>query len=1352
MPAIDANLNILSASANYRAGDWASVGAQGSLDIQMGVAIRRGFDLNINAEALIKLDASVQKFLAIDAQAFATASAGVRAQLQTPIDLFSEAGAALRLQAQAQAAAGVQLGIGLSIGDFLEVVDSDPRLRGAPARLVRVLLEEASVGGGVLAKAAVAAMAYVNVSATGRLIPSGTVRPGFTVAVEKGAGLGAGAGIKGYVNFGLTDPRNLVRRSVDVAVGSTLDDLLALCTDARLARLLEELRTPLKIALRTTFEIGLELASNGGAFSAGAGPALSLRAVQVTLEESQRAILERAVRWAADELRQAIGQLTIGTSAWNATLTDRTALVAHLRAIPAEPFEATAANRAYWARVLDLASRIFVALGGLRNPTDPGAGPLATLYAASQLLFIAVERVSSGSARASVIGVQPAVAAEAFTGTVTAPADVLRRHINVTIGKPATTAISQQSLVTYLVEGRVLAAVAKSFPELEAIAVIVTGETPGALGAGLSTILSNIGAFTPAPGGGVDAQASLAAIVRGLRSYIETRIQGELLPLFEKSFDDAPPELRTYLDEVLLDSLGFVTDEVFGALLNWANGSSSAQVALREACSATLMQLFGRSLVVTADAVLARLMSGMSGAYRDLAGHVGDPGGLADILAGLPHPPTLGRADIAELLSETFLVLADASSPLEADRRARMRDLMYRMMDFRAASPDAKLAEQLMTDLGALNIQAGGGLALEFGALFADRLVAFVRAWLVHVGARILEEFVEIVDAIVATVQEWIEDLEALAQDLARRVEELLADITRLALAMEESFDEALESAASMVSALGATGAARTRLRNGLRGAVLHKASSVLSGLPGYDLVPGWATSQVDDAMEAAVDALLPDELLNPVLDALRGPALEAADFLRDVRDIEPGDDLTSAVLDLFLDRIEDAIADAFGGSNPRIPIAIRFKARATQQTIFGPVSLSFDVDFNLGSVRIPLGDVLDAVRGAARSIDAVVNAAEAVANKLASAIAAERELAATQTEYAVVEATKAETDMALAETRPAAIDAIIVSPGASSIVEGSLLLDIHLPGVPRSYLGLKPEEAERVHIWLNRTLLANDSFVVRSLGDDASAEAAKGRIAPIKPSKGSDLAVFPWQRGISTVRTAHPLLEARGTIRKSSGRAGKTSSISQSIVHQGIVQPAGLIGRLPEGLRLGRAVRESDRLNAEASAAPGLGLQRRLTPDQVQEGINTLVVAVVDGRGRHRVERQVTFVALPPQRRPKLPPSVRSGKKVPAPADVAFSLDALPPSIRERLANSIGRPDLAAQPAKAVASTKATFKAAGALGPWVSAPKTQRVKEVTAERVRAVDALRASRKPLQALRKAVVGRALRDAKPRETK
>ena len=60
-----------------------------NIGIHMGSALCRGFDLGISATALIKLDASFQRFLAIEAKAFATASAGVRAQLQTHIDLFS---------------------------------------------------------------------------------------------------------------------------------------------------------------------------------------------------------------------------------------------------------------------------------------------------------------------------------------------------------------------------------------------------------------------------------------------------------------------------------------------------------------------------------------------------------------------------------------------------------------------------------------------------------------------------------------------------------------------------------------------------------------------------------------------------------------------------------------------------------------------------------------------------------------------------------------------------------------------------------------------------------------------------------------------------------------------------------------------------------------------------------------------------------------------------------------------------------------------------------------------------------------------------------------------------------------
>ena len=127
-----------------------------------------------------------------------------------PLDLFDEAGIAVRLQAVAEAAAGVQLGIGLAIEDFLALAGNDPRLRGAPLELLKIFLDELTVQGGVMAKAAAAAMAYANLVATGSFIKRGSRLPGFTIAAEAGVGLKAGAGFRVFARFGVDDPRNLV--------------------------------------------------------------------------------------------------------------------------------------------------------------------------------------------------------------------------------------------------------------------------------------------------------------------------------------------------------------------------------------------------------------------------------------------------------------------------------------------------------------------------------------------------------------------------------------------------------------------------------------------------------------------------------------------------------------------------------------------------------------------------------------------------------------------------------------------------------------------------------------------------------------------------------------------------------------------------------------------------------------------------------------------------------------------------------------------------------------------------------------------------------------------------------------
>lgn len=1363
MPTFSPTLNLLSASANYNADDWATFGAQGLLDIRPVATLSRGFDLGISAEALVTLDASIRKFIAADASGFATASAGVRAQLQTPIDLFGEAGAALRLQAQAQAAAGVQLGIGLVAGDFLAIVDSDPRLNGAPARLVRVLLDETTVGGGAMAKAAVAAMAYVNVSATGRLIPQGTEQAGFTVAVEKGAGWGAGAGIKGFVHFGVDDPRNLLRRSVDVAVDSTLDDLSATLLDPRTVQLLDELRTPLKVALRVTFEIGLELAKNGGTFSSGAGQTLALRALQVFLEEAQRFILDRVVRWAVGEIRAALGALPIVNANWNASAADRNALAAHLRNLPAEPFEATPTNVTYWRDFIDKAARVLTRLGGQTSPDDPGVEALAAIYAATQLLFIAVDRISNGTARASVVGVDPVTATASFTGSITGTAQVLEDHINKAIGKPSGTRITQDALVTYLVEGRVLSLVAAASPALETLASVAAGEGPGAIGAGFSTLLTNIGAFVPDGSGGVDPRATLAAVLRGLRAYAQTRIDAELMPRLTELLGDQAPEIRTYLDEVLLSSLNFTLDVVFTRILDWASGSTAAQTALREACSAVLMRLFGRSLVVTADAVLTRLISGMSGAFADLSQHINDPGGVAQKLLTLVPPGPILRDDLAELLSEHFLVLSQAAKPLDPQQRARIRDLLYQLIDTAPASLDDAFTDQLMTDLGVRNLVAGEELARELGALWAERFVDFLTAWLARVGTKLLEIIAEIVDAIVTAVAQWIEGLEALVRELNARVAALFAEIGRLALQVEQALDAALGAAAQIATRLAATGSARTKLRGEIKTAAIDKCMAALADAPGYGLVPGWAISQVRSALRGAVDVVLNDAILVVVLDAIRGPALEAADFLRDLRDIEPGDDLVEAVMDLFLDRLEDGIRDAFGGSSPRVDLRIKFMARATLNTPFGPTEVSFDVDIDLGSVRIPLQVLIDAARAAARAIDAVASAVEDTATKLSDLIHAEMNLDAAETEHAAATVAKGQADSSLQETYPACMDALIVSPAQGTVADQSVVVDIHLPGVPLSYLGAKLHP-QRVHVWLNDEELPFDRFDVRSLvpvlgpGDiqlglhgalagtevagrrdphgfalAAQSRVASNRTLPRSAGHGTatSLAASPDAQIVARIsaaakpmrRTAHPAIELQSALRAS--------------VHTAIVRP-------------GRPLRLTDREKIEARSFPGIAISRRLSSSMLVPGVNTLAVSIVDGRTRFRVERSSVFVVVPAASRPKPNVGRLRLEKVPTPALPAYPLDKMPASVRAELLELLGVGSCGkAMDADAGPEHEQPPRRVNRVSPTWIASREERAKTVSAHRKRAVTAIEAKRTLVKDMHKAISDGALQPVVPK---
>jgi len=445
MPDVDASRSLLNASADYQADDWGNFGGGASLDLKATAELRRGIDLELGAQALVGLDASVAKFLAVDIHGQANAAARVRAQIQVPLDLFREAGLAVRLQAVAEAAAGIELGIGLDIGDFLALAESDPRMQGVPLRLVKIFLDEAKIEGGVFAKAAAAAMAYANLAATGRLVDTADGKAGFTVSAEAGAGLKAGAGFRVFARFGLDDPSRMIRRTVDVLVDDTLQRIAERTADAAVLTMVEELKAPAKMALRACFELGSQLARNGGAFNAADAPVIAQRCVQVVFEEGQRYVLGKIAEIAFTEFNSALRTMGFDANAWNSAEPERLALARRLRDMAADPFEPNQPNRDYWSAVIDEAIALARKLGARNQHTEPFVMPLAALWAAVQLLFVSVQRISSGGGRASLLGTGPNTRFPPFAGPTLQSAPPLVRSYLASLLPPGAAPREQRS-------------------------------------------------------------------------------------------------------------------------------------------------------------------------------------------------------------------------------------------------------------------------------------------------------------------------------------------------------------------------------------------------------------------------------------------------------------------------------------------------------------------------------------------------------------------------------------------------------------------------------------------------------------------------------------------------------------------------------------------------------------------------------------------------------------------------------------------------------------------------------------------------------------------------------------------
>ncbi|MEM7119181.1 MAG: hypothetical protein AAF614_42580 [Chloroflexota bacterium] len=1084
MTTLDLSQSLITAEADVTAGDWGKAAAGLSLDIQAQATLNRGIDVQLGASALAELSASFSKFVAADAELRAAASARLKGQIQAPLDLFNESGMAVRLQAVAEASILVRLALGLNFGDFLALAEQDPNIQGVPAELLRIFLEESEVQAGVLGKAAFSAMAYANLVISGRLVATDDFPAGFTVAGEYGMGLKGGVGFQLFANIGFKDTGRAIRRTVDVLVDAAMTEMQAYVPDPAQREILSFFRAPAKMVLRAGFEVGYALAESAPTFATDGGD-LAERTVQVLMEELQRFILEQLNTLGTLLFKRALAELNIPQKRWEDSKPQREHFAQLLRALPPDPFDVTDANNvAYWAELVSAGIAVAVELGGDQLIEASWVEPLTIMWSSVQLLFAITNRVSSALARVSFFGAVDVGAntnIPAFAGNLATddapPPSLIREHINDRLGRNANDPITQDFIVEYLVSDVIIDKLVAEFPEIKPILNIVMGDDSSSFVEAAQTILRNASSFVDNQGN-LDPQGTLEVLSLGMQAYMRDRVEDDLRPLLIEIADE-DENLVLYIDDVILTTFTFTVETVFQRIINYGFGNITGKQALKEACSSICMKLFGRSLVVTYDVLMAFAMAEVSTQFANMAEEADQPNGLAEQLAQLINLQS-EQDFIAEVMEDTLQIAAQVFTPLPDPTRARIRNLLYIIIDSVPPNPGDDWLDDLLNNpaIQEATYEAMFDLTIEIGGILAENLMRFLSLVLIKIAEKSLAILYDYVDAGLEQIEEWLEELAEVAQALYSWFLSLPQQFAALAAEIEAAIDEALDLIADTLN-LFANEQRQQTLINAIETKYQEIVMAVLTDNPIYqntpefpsfdlfgvqiptksDIAAGFAEFAAENVVAVFVQPIL-DLAVAPLATAQLTLLEEVHELVLALRDIDSSQNITAQVTDLVLDWLAAQIREAFAEEDPGVEF----------NNLFG---------ISLGFVGFPLDDLVATVRSTVRSLAAFETVIRNLVDQIQTILEAEEMEAALRLQEEAERIRQQEVEMMLTESHLTNVDVLILEPSASAEYRDDLEIEIFLEGVPYSYLGLGEATVPRVFMLLNDEQLALSEFTV---------------------------------------------------------------------------------------------------------------------------------------------------------------------------------------------------------------------------------------------------------------------------------
>jgi hypothetical protein len=300
---------------------------------------------------------------------------------------------------------------------------------------------------------------------------------------------------------------------------------------------------------------------------------------------------------------------------------------------------------------------------------------------------------------------------------------------------------------------------------------------------------------------------------------------------------------------------------------------------------------------------------------------------------------------------------------------------------------------------------------------------------------------------------------------------------------------------------------------------------------------------------------------------------------------------------------------------------------------------------FELGRIEIPFSTFFRLMRDAIDALGALDDVVEQAASDLAAAFAKQ---------FQIEGRDASKTGKTRERARLARIDAEhtavpkqigVLSPAPSSVHRGDVPVEIHLGGMPPSYLGLEADEQERVFIFVNDNLVPTKSLIVgratvrenpELTEQDFVLNRLQGFDADNRVLHGPDATI---RLGAAGTRKAGPTALARKGTLTVERRASKAGADGAKRVSTRLAN-----------VRPGRMLTHTQRRALAAQLPAGTELHFSIPLGDLTEGTNTLTVVAID-RGGQRYEQIVSFaVVAPPRDQPGVPPSI----KLPIQPDIA--------------------------------------------------------------------------------------------------